>query len=109
MVWARLHKVEGLGAVSDYLIAIPNGGRRGKIESAMLKAEGVKAGVSDLFLAVPTRHYPGLWIEMKIKPNKPSHAQIDWLKSMALQGYAVAVAWSWEEARDTIINYLTCK
>lgn len=42
------------------IFAIPNGGKRGKVEAARLKAEGVSAGVPDLY--VPEWK---LWIEMK--------------------------------------------
>ena len=36
--------------IADYLLAIPNGGRRDQREAVRLKAEGVKPGVSDLLL-----------------------------------------------------------
>lgn len=45
---------------SDEIIAIPNGGSRSRSEGARLKAEGVKAGVSDLFIPAWL-----LWIEFK--------------------------------------------
>lgn len=45
---------------SDEIIAIPNGGSRSRSEGARLKAEGVKAGVSDLFVPAWL-----LWIEFK--------------------------------------------
>ena len=44
---------------------IPNGGRRDKITGARLKAEGVVAGVPDVFLASPRQGFHGLYIEMK--------------------------------------------
>ncbi len=56
--------------------AIPNGGARGndsqtnKIRGAMLKAEGVKKGVPDIFLPVPLNGYHGLYIEMKVADKK---------------------------------------
>ncbi len=42
------------------IFAIPNGGFRGKNQAMKLKAEGVSAGVPDLF--IPEM---GLWVEMK--------------------------------------------
>lgn len=42
------------------IFAIPNGGKRGKGEAARLKAEGVEAGIPDMY--VPEWR---LWIEMK--------------------------------------------
>lgn len=35
------------------VFAIPNGGSRNKAEAAKLKAEGVSAGVPDLFIPIP--------------------------------------------------------
>jgi hypothetical protein len=94
------------GKIGDYLIAIPNGGARGKVEAVILKAEGVKAGVSDLFLAIPMGGFSGLWIEMKIKPNKVTDSQIAWITRMASVGYAAIVCWSCDEARAAILKYL---
>ncbi len=45
--------------------AIPNGGKRNPVEAARLKKQGVKAGVSDIFVAYPENPYHGLWIELK--------------------------------------------
>jgi len=45
--------------------AIPNGGFRDKITAGKLKAEGVKSGVSDMFLPVKCDAYSGLYIELK--------------------------------------------
>ncbi len=105
--WASMashHHISG--KIGDYLIAIPNGGRRGEVEAAILKAEGVKAGVSDLFLAIPMGAFHGLWIEMKIKPNKVTDSQVAWITRMASVGYAAIVCWSCDEAREAIISYL---
>ena len=44
-----------------WLHAIPNGGLRDKITSGKLKAEGVKPGVSDLFLPVKRGCFSGLY------------------------------------------------
>ena len=44
---------------------IPNGGRRDAITGARLKAEGVVAGVPDIFLAVPRQGFHGLYVELK--------------------------------------------
>ena len=47
------------------LFAIPDGGRRDAVTGAHLKAEGVRAGVPDMFLAVPRQNAPGLFPELK--------------------------------------------
>lgn len=44
------------------IFAVPNGGKRGKIEAANLKKEGVTSGVSDLIVIIPNQT---LYIELK--------------------------------------------
>lgn len=56
------------------IFAIPNGGARSKATAGKLKAEGVSAGVPDLY--VPAWR---LWIEMKrIKRGRVEREQTDW-------------------------------
>lgn len=90
----------------DLLYHVPNGGSRDKREAARLKAQGVRAGVPDLCLPVPTSMYHGLYIELKFGRNKPSEEQVKWLEALKRQGYKTAVCYGWEEAKDTILNYL---
>lgn len=94
--------------------AIPNGGSRGDTQfSAMivggkLKAEGVKAGVSDCFLAVPRGGYHGLFIEMK-RRGKIKGATKDQKEFGAMvqkNGYGFIVCDSWQMARDILIQYM---
>ena len=67
MSWAKTQPI-----LDEYLIHIPNGGYRHPLEALKLKKMGVKAGVSDLFLAYPNPNYHGLWIELKVKrQDKP--------------------------------------
>jgi hypothetical protein len=93
------------------LFSIPNGGKRktGWWEVS----EGLKKGVPDLFLAVPKPVHKGgmagLFVEMKYGKNKCTPAQEDWLERLHCQGYATAVCYSFEEARDTILDYLEVK
>ena len=111
MQWARVARFRGI-LVADYLIAIPNGGKRNVKEAGRLKAQGVKAGVSDLFLALPANGFCGLWVELKAprtatsKAGKPSQAQLDWLDRMAQVGYAAQLCYGWEAAKQTIQEYL---
>ena len=73
MQWARITRHNG-GVIADWLIAIPNGGKRNAGEAARMKKQGVKAGVSDLFLALPAKRFHGLWIEMKAPETNTSPA-----------------------------------
>lgn len=85
---------------------IPNGGLRSKSEAARLKAMGVRAGVSDLFIPVPSGDKHGLWIEMKASGGVISEAQDGWLDSMRLSGYEAVLAFDADEAIRAISDYL---
>lgn len=87
-------------------IAIPNGGHRGKKQAGRLKAEGVRAGVSDLFVAHPVGEWKGLWIEMKSKTGSASRDQKDWLTRMAAKGYATAVCRGADMAERVWLAYV---
>jgi hypothetical protein len=95
--------------LDDYLIAIPNGGKRSKREAALLKAEGVKAGVSDLLLPIPNGTYSGLWVELKVGDNYPSKDQRSWGYRMVACGYAFRCCWDWLAAKHAIQEYLDDK
>lgn len=97
--------------IAPYLIAIPNGGYRSITEAKRLKAEGVRAGVSDLFLALPNDDYSGLWIELKAKQAngyyaRPTQQQLNWLTLMKQAGYDGLVAQGMEQAKNKIIEYI---
>ena len=86
---------------------IPNGGSRNKIEAARLKRQGVKKGVSDVFLSCPKGGYHGLYIEMKRqKGGVLTKEQSDWLELVAKYGYKVAVCYGAEAAIKEITDYL---
>ncbi|MCK5611136.1 VRR-NUC domain-containing protein [Candidatus Pacearchaeota archaeon] len=98
----------------DCIIAIPNGAhlagspkqRARKI--AKMKKEGLKNGVSDLFIAVPVGNKSGLWIEMK-DTNKTrcsvSESQMAHLELMREVGYEAVWCAGFENARTAIYAY----
>ena len=101
--WAKQHPI-----CCDFLFSIPNGGTRHIKEITNLKAQGLRPGVSDLFLAYPTPKYSGLWIELKKDRGAfLSEAQLTWLERMVQVGYDAQVAHGWEEAIKYIEEYLT--
>jgi hypothetical protein len=103
--WCEM--VKGKYPELQLLFHIPNGGERRKSEAARMKAEGVKAGVPDLFLPVARVTYHGLFIEMKRrKGGRVSDEQREWIGNLLANGYAVEVCRGWEEAKDAIENYL---
>ena len=70
------------------ILAIPNGSQRSRTTGAKLKAEGVVAGVPDLF--IPSWL---LWIEMKRADGGTTSAvQKNWIEYLASVGHRVIVA-----------------
>lgn len=104
IAWAREN--EAKWPELRWLFAIPNGGLRAKATARKLRLEGVKPGVSDLFLPVPRGNSHGLWIEMKAGRNKQTPEQLHFRRDMLAAGYAAVVCWSFETARDIVISYL---
>lgn len=88
------------------LFAIPNGGHRHIGVARQLRDEGVKPGVPDLFLPVPSKGFHGLFIEMKSLKGRPTPEQSDWLVKLAEQGYKVAWCRGCEAAIAVIEEYL---
>ena len=93
--------------LAPLLMAIPNGGKRGKATAARLQAEGVRPGVPDLFLAIPANGHHGLWIEMKrsqggrVGPDQKAMHEL-----LRRQGYKVEVCHGWTKAMLEISGYL---
>ena len=83
---------------SARIFAIPNGGGRSMAQGASLKAEGVTAGVPDLF--VPAW---GLWVEMKRSTGGTvSPAQKDWIAYLEGIGHQVIIGRGFEDAKRQI-------
>ena len=93
--------------------AIPNGGSRGSdartraIGGAILKAEGVRPGVSDTLLPVKRGPYSGLYIEMKKRGSKATLEQLEFGAFVQSQGFGFVVCDDWTKAKDILIQYLT--
>ena len=90
------------------VFAIPNGGKRGKLEAMRLRLEGVSPGVPDLMLPTPRGQHHGLFIEMKrTKGGSVSKEQKDWIAYLQAQGYQAIVCRGFEEAKREIECYLS--
>lgn len=87
-----------------FMFAIPNGGKRK--HGWWEKTEGLKSGVWDIFLAVPTDEHPGLFVEMKFGKNPLTPNQKIWRAKFIEKGYKTAVCYSWIEAKNAVIDYL---
>ena len=102
--WAALH--QGRYPELGLLFAIPNGGKRDKLVAMQLQREGVKPGVPDLCLPVPSAGWHGLFIELKWGRNTTTDKQNEWLERLTEQGYLAVVCYGWQEAVDVIKDYL---
>lgn len=92
----------------ELLHSIPNGGARCKATAGRLKAEGVKAGVPDMFLPVPRAQKHGLYIELKKKKGgRLSDEQKKWIAALAAKGYTAIVCHGADEAIKAITGYLS--
>lgn len=115
--WAALH--EWHEPRLAMLFAIPNGGARHPVVAAKLKAEGVRPGVPDLFLACAgigarpdhdggtgwLAH--GLFVELKrTRGGTVSAEQRAWHARLRRGGYRVEVCKGWQEAASAICDYL---
>lgn len=104
--WARYMAQSGQIVELANLFAVPNGGHRHKATAAKMRDEGAEAGVPDIFLAWPSGPYHGLFIEMKFGRNKPTVEQQNWMERLELAGYKAVVCYSFEEAKQAILDYL---
>lgn len=89
------------------MFAIPNGGWRSLRTAARLKAEGVLAGVPDIFLAASRGPLHGMFIEMKrVHGGTVSKAQRLVMARLEAAGYACRVCRGFAEAREAVEGYL---
>ena len=88
-----------------HLWAIPNGGSRHIVTAVNLKAEGVLAGVSDLFLMIPKGEYHGMFIEMKAKTGSVSDKQKEFMAAASSMNYLAVVCYGFDEAKTAITKY----
>ena len=103
----------------EYFHAIKNEERSGNvIAGARAKQSGIKKGVSDTFLPVRRGDYSGLYIEMKKPSAKPkkktsmggvTKEQLKFGSFVQSQGFGFVVCYSWEDAKNILIQYLEQK
>lgn len=103
--WAAL--MQGRIPELALLHSVPNGGSRHPIEAVHLKQQGVRPGIPDIFLPCARGPFHGLYIEMKRrKGGRVSVDQQRMILALRAQRYKVEVCRGWDEAKNTICEYL---
>ncbi len=87
------------------IYAIPNGGKRNGVTGAILKAEGVLAGIPDLHVPVARQGYASLYVELKRKGKKATKIQKEMHERLRTLGNKVILCDDWEWAAAEIMNY----
>lgn len=96
------------------LFSIPNGarlhgtGRQRAMQWAKLEREGAVAGAADLFLAVPSGDFAGLFIEMKTERGRQSERQKEFEKNIVEMGYGYVMPRSFSEFQAVVQSYMAC-
>jgi hypothetical protein len=93
--------------VRNAFFSIPNDGLRGAGEMIRMKRMGLRKGASDMFVMIPNSTKHGLFIEFKIKPNKPTPEQLLFFEDARKRGYDTYLAYSFTDAKNYLLNYLT--
>jgi hypothetical protein len=100
--WLRVELPE----IYKSAFAIPNGGYRTKSGALRLKREGVKPGVPDVCIAMPSEEFNGLWLEFKRPGGTLSESQKIMISRLRICGYKVEVVNSLKIAQECVNNYL---
>jgi len=102
--WVRINEKFDPRLVCIYHIA--NERRTSMHKGKIFKQKGVRSGVPDVCVPIPSGMYPGLYIEFKVRPNSLSDAQKAFIKALLKIGHLVVVAWSADEAIQIVREYL---
>lgn len=95
------------------VFAIPNANAMSSLNKTMavktmakLKKEGLKSGVPDLFIPMPTSKHHGLFIEMKRqKGSSISLEQKAWIATLSNEGYKAVICKGAKMAIEEIEKY----
>ena len=88
------------------MFAVGNGGYRNSREAAIMKAEGVTAGVADAILLVSRHGFNSLCIEFKTEKGGQTELQKEWQKHAELNGNKYVICRTVEEFMKEINEYL---
>ncbi|QOQ37827.1 hypothetical protein KMC46_gp58 [Ralstonia phage Gamede] len=105
--WARIPAVVAQYPGIDLLEGSMNGVKLSKAQAGKAKAAGMLKGAHDVRLPVARGGYIGLSVEMKAGKNKPTTEQLWYGERLEAEGHCVRYAWTWPEAKDAIVEYLS--
>ena len=90
------------------VFAVPNAAKRTPRQGRWMTEEGLKAGVPDIFAAIPVGKHHGLFLEMKrVKPKgRLTPNQKAWIQRLTAAGYYCAVAYGFDHAHEILTTYL---
>lgn len=88
------------------LFAVPNGGKRNKLEAVRLKRQGVKRGVTDVILQIPRNGYGCLDMEFKTDDGYQSADQKEFQKQTESVGNKYVIVRSAMQAIKEMKEYL---
>lgn len=91
------------------VFATPNQAARSFAVAQRMRAEGMRAGVPDVFVAVPCGGYAGLWIEFKRLKAKQTVPQLQWFRDLRRAGYLCEVCFTAREGTELVFNYFSGK
>jgi hypothetical protein len=110
ITWFKFaHK--GLGVPDERLLLhLKNeghtGGKQARIAGAIAKGQGLRKGAPDYLLLVARGQSHGLALELKSHGGTLSKEQKEFLALCVVQGYQTIVAYNFQDAANTIIQYL---
>jgi hypothetical protein len=86
-------------------IHVPNEGKRSPFAQFKFKYLGGMQGIPDVIVFKQTASYAGLAIELKVKPNKPTKNQTEFLDQLSDSGWFATWVNSFEAAKEVIDQY----
>lgn len=92
----------------NLLFAIPNGAYVHIRTAKRLRLTGLKSGVPDMFLPVPSGEHHGLFVELKrLRPKGVlSTNQKYWVRLLSAEGYRCEICYGSEEAKEIVLDYI---
>jgi hypothetical protein len=91
--------------INGFVFSVPNGGFRNAIEALKLSKTGVRRGVSDLIVLMPSKEV--LFLEVKTKDGRQSKEQIEFENTVKSLGFQYHVVRDACDALKIIDNILT--